>query len=184
VASADLDFDGLGLPRLRTVHRLATAAWLGPFLCALGLFAWEALRTPPAWSHQSFIGDGAVAVLGGFALLVLCVPYAILAALVRAERRWAVIALATVAGLQWVAQFFVFLHQALVAYRLQEHGLSSGRTLTWLLLNGTYTTVLFLTAYLGTKLAVEMGASRSRPGGFTVVMTSASEGASPTKRAA
>jgi len=182
VAEPDVDYEEL--PRLKTVHRLATAAWVGPFLCAIVLFAWAGLRTPPAWSHQSFIGAGAIAVVGGFFLLVLCVPYAILAALVRAERRWAVIGLATVAGLQWVVQFFVFLYQALVAYRLREHGISSNGPLIWLLLNGAYTTLLLLTAYLGTKLAVDMGASRSRPGGFAVVMTSQRDGASPAKRAA
>jgi hypothetical protein len=47
----------------------------------------------------------------------VCVPYAILAALVRAERRWAVIALEILAALQGAAQLYPVIALAIFVYQ-------------------------------------------------------------------
>jgi hypothetical protein len=173
--------------RLRSLHRLATLLWAGPLLTAIGLFVWVAVRTPPPRATLNIIGDtdGILAILTGILLLVVCVPYAILAALVRAERRWAVIALEVLAALQGAAQLYPVIALAIFVYQAGPDRLPVEPQTACLEVMGGYTLGLFATARHAGKLANEMRGPRRQPGGFPVVpLPRDPHGGAPTKRAA
>lgn len=171
--------------RLRLVHRLALVSWILPLVVAVGLFTWAAVRTPRPTRPADFGDlDGVVAFLAGVALLIVCVPYAIVAAFVRTGRRWAVIALASVSGIQGLGQLLPVVDWARQTYLTMPRGGPGRSEVMWLLLAAGYTVGLIVTAYLGTRLAIEMSAPKHRPGGFAVVPVTDTEIASPTKRAA
>ena len=171
--------------RLRLVHGLALSSWVLPLVVAVGLFTWAALRTPRPTRPADFGDlDGVVAFLAGVALLIVCVPYAIVAAFVRTGRRWAVIALASISGIQGLGQLLPVVDWVRQSYLTMLRGGAGGSEVLWLLLATGYTVGLIMTAYLGTRLAIEMSAPKHRPGGFAVVPVTVAEFASSTKRAA
>lgn len=174
-------------PWLKPVHRLATLLWAGPLLTAIGLFTWAAVRTPRRIPHSIFgDGDAVFAVIAGTLLLVACVPYAILAGLVRAERRWAVVTLGTVAGLHGGVHVYFLLAAAAAMYRASSEGVAVAPQVKWLAVTLGYTIGLFSAAYSCKKLSREMVRPRRQaPGGFPVVMRPRPEGTGPAaKRAA
>ena len=174
-------------PWLKPVHRLATLLWAGPLLTAIALFIWAAARTPRRIPHSIVgDGDGFFAVVVGILLVVACVPYAILAALVRAERRWAVVTLGTVAGLHGGVHVYFLLAAAAALYRAHSEGVAVAPQVTWLAVAVGYTVGLFGAAYSCKKLSRDMfRARRQAPGGFPIVMRPRQERNGPVpKRAA
>ena len=127
----------LPLPTLPAVHRLATVAWLLPFLVAVWLVAWGCFDPdgPPRRRTLLAGADGILAVMAGGALLAGCIPYLILSSCVRARQRWAPIALAAVAGLHGAVQLYPVVQLGRFIYGGVLHGEPAApRDLFWFLL--------------------------------------------------
>jgi hypothetical protein len=112
-------------PSLLRLLALANAAL--PFACGVGLLAWVVFWRPNVPVHPADWGDmeGAALFLTGLVLAALAVPYLVVTVGVWRSRRWAVAALAGLAGAQGLFQSHLVLGELRVSKVLSAGDLAA-----------------------------------------------------------